>query len=186
MSHLRLELSTGVVDVYDNIVPNYIASDIHNFLRQDCGYFIGWKDQADKDPHLHAVMPEASSIPFNLIDLLKGRPEMDERLEGLQKRTSIANLTTASSIHHRHTHPYDDLVILYYANMEWQDHWEGETMFYAEDGEIELASKYTPGRILVFDAKMPHTIRAQSSAGPSFRFSLSIFWEKSNEPTTKT
>jgi hypothetical protein len=186
MSNLRLELSTGVVDVYDNIVPKHLALKVNNFLVDECGYFIGWKDQTDKDPHLHAVLPDANRLQFDLIGLLEDRPEMLERFKGLKKRTTIANLSTASSIHHVHAHPHDDLVILYYANLEWQDHWEGETMFFAEDGEIELTSKYTPGRIIVFDAKMPHTIRAQSPAGPPFRFSISMFWEKSNEPKKET
>ena len=85
-----------------------------------------------------------------------------------------------------HAHSDTEKVILYYAALEWEDHWEGETMFFAEDGEIEFVNKYVPGRVIVFDGQMPHPIRAPSHAGPQFRLTATWFMEKMNEPTTET
>ena len=76
-----------------------------------------------------------------------------------------------------HSHP-EKLAILYYVNLDWEDGWHGETLFYNESGkEIVFASPYTPGRVIVFDASIPHTIRPQSVIGPKFRFTLSIFFD---------
>ena len=195
MKHKRVKLSTGVVDVYDEVVPKHVAINVNNFLMYECAYFVGWEDRPGKDPNLYSTLPHAVTIPDELMSNLLSRPEFEKRVERLQRKKTVVNLSTASSIHHVHAHPGDELVVLYYPNLEWQDHWEGETMLFAEDGEIEMTNKYTPGRILVFDAKVPHTIRAQSADGPPFRFSISIFYEKMfevpnlekmNEPTTET
>ena len=64
---------------------------------------------------------------------------------------------------------------------KWQEHWEGETMFFSEDGEVELTCKYTPGRVLVFSGQTPHAIRAQSPAGPPFRTTISYFWSRNEK-----
>lgn len=44
--------------------------------------------------------------------------------------------------------------------------------------KIEFASVYKPGRIILFDGHIPHTIRPQSIKGPKFRFTLSVFLRK--------
>ena len=71
---------------------------------------------------------------------------------------------------------YYDIVM----KMDWQDGWYGETIFYDPDdiNNIAYTSPYTPGRFILFDGSIPHTIRPQSIKAPKFRLSLSIFFEK--------
>jgi hypothetical protein len=178
VNHQRIELSTGTLDVYDNAVPLFLSQQVYEFLTKPCGWYLGWNDIAGSEPNLHARIEEGYPKCFEIVDQLNDRKEFIERMTGLKSSRVIANLSHASSVHHKHTHSEEELVILYYANLKWQEHWEGETLFYGEDGEIELASKYTPGRIIVFNAKTPHSIRAQSPAGPPFRFTISYFWNK--------
>jgi hypothetical protein len=67
---------------------------------------------------------------------------------------------------------------LYYANLEWEQHWHGETLFYSEDlNEIDLAIRYTPGRIVVFDATIPHSIRPQSNVANNYRFTYAMTFD---------
>lgn len=175
MNHKRVKLSTGVIDIFDGAVSHYERDNVFDFLISKCGWHIGWNDVKGGEPHLHAVLQDDNW--YNLIENLAGNKVANERMRGLIGHLIIANLSTSSSIHHKHTHPNSDLVSLYYANEQWMDHWEGETVFYSEDGDIEYVNKYVPGRIMLFDAKMPHSIRAQSPAGPQFRFTISYFWK---------
>jgi hypothetical protein len=180
VKHLRIELSTGTVDVYDNAVPLSLSTDIYNFLIGDCGWYLGWKDTQDTDLNLHARLEQGYPKCFEIPEQLKGQEEFEERMQGMDNDMVIANLSHASSVHHKHTHPDKDVVILYYANLRWQEHWEGETMFFSEDGEVEYTCKYTPGRIVVFNGRTPHTIRAQSAGGPPFRMTISYFWQRND------
>ena len=174
MSHTTVKLSTGTIDIFDGVVPMYKMTKTYNHLTGPCSWHIGWSDRTDTDPNLYCEIHD--DWVFELIEPLAQVPHYMERMEGMGCNRVVGNLSHASSVHYTHTHPNESLVLLYYANRQWEEHWEGETMFFAENGEVEYTNKYTPGRILLFDATMPHTIRAQSPAGPPFRFSMSYFW----------
>lgn len=188
MNHKRIELSTGTVDIYDNSVPLTKRLEMLDWLQKDCGFYLGWSDRFDETPHLHAVVNNAYPQVFDLLENIRETSTFMERIVrtdcNLDCDKVIANLSTSASVHHSHTHP-EKLVTLYYANLEWKEEWEGETMFFDEDGEVEFTSRYVPGRILIFDGSMPHTIRAQSHAGPHYRFSISYFWREANAPETQ-
>ena len=71
------------------------------------------------------------------------------------------------------------IVALYYANMHWDPEGGGETLFYKKDRKtIGLASPYIPNRLVIFDGKVPHTIKAQNLLGPSYRFTIGMFFNK--------
>ena len=90
----------------------------------------------------------------------------------------IVNLSKPGDFYLNHTHG-DEIVLLYYANIRWQEEWSGETLFYNDNmQDILFASPYVPGRIILFDGKMPHTIRSQSSIAPQYRFSFTMFLTK--------
>jgi len=63
-------------------------------------------------------------------------------------------------------------------NVDWREEWAGETIFYDESNEIIFCSPYKPGRMIVFDGTIPHTIRPQSIISPNYRFSLTIRFTK--------
>ena len=108
-------------------------------------------------------------------DCLKHK-EISDTLNGCVDVMSILNLSVPSDVNHIQTHK-EKKVLLYYVNLEWNQGFHGETLFYTEDLEsIQFASPYTPGRIMVFDANIQHTIRPQSIIAPQYRFSLSIFF----------
>ena len=68
---------------------------------------------------------------------------------------------------------------MYYVNLEWRDGWHGETLFFDEScKDIVYASPYTPGRVIAFDAKIPHTIRPQSHLASFYRFTLALVYTK--------
>ena len=101
-------------------------------------------------------------------DLLKDRP-IDR---------STINLSTPSDTNFIHTHK-NTLSVIYYANLDWKPEWAGETLFYSEDlKDIIFASPYTPGRLILADGEIPHTIRPQSNSAPHYRFTFAMFFNK--------
>lgn len=62
--------------------------------------------------------------------------------------------------------------LLYYPNPEWKDGWEGETVFYDDDGEIALAVRPRPNRAVFFDSRILHAGRAPSRLCPALRVTV--------------
>lgn len=64
---------------------------------------------------------------------------------------------------------------LYYANYEWNHNWSGETVFYNEAKDEILRAVYPrPGRIVVFDARIPHVAREPNRICPVVRYTIAI------------
>ena len=92
------------------------------------------------------------------------------------------NLVRSTDIHYIHLHPRKQ-VALYYVNLDWEDGWYGETLFY-EPHDLDnvcFTSTYKPGRIILFDGHIPHAIRPQSIKAPKYRFTLSLFFSDNQD-----
>ena len=58
---------------------------------------------------------------------------------------------------HRDCEPHErHVTALYYANAEWQQDWGGETLYFTDDGDAELAITPRPGRLVVARGAMLH------------------------------
>jgi len=86
---------------------------------------------------------------------------------------------------HCNCHPYGDLqhahhdispgvTALYFANVAWQDDWQGETIFYDGTGEPFHAVAPRPGRVLFFSGEIIHRGGVPSRACPEPRFSVAF------------
>jgi hypothetical protein len=101
-----------------------------------------------------------------------------QSIAGLPMARAHVNMSTPSDTHWAHTHK-GQIVLLYYINKHWKHDWAGETLFFNDDlSEVECASVYTPGRIIVFDGDIPHSVRPQAASAPTYRFTLSLFFDK--------
>ena len=76
---------------------------------------------------------------------------------------------------HVDSHEPGHYTVLYYANEEWDTRWSGETVFYtpARD-EIVKAVVPRPGRIAVFDGRVPHVAREPNRIAPVVRYTIAI------------
>jgi SM-20-related protein len=72
--------------------------------------------------------------------------------------------------------------LLYYANTEWKDGWEGETVYFDAAGEIALAVKPRPNRGVLFDSRILHAGRAPSRICPALRVTVAYKLEVSGLP----
>ena len=169
------------LNVFDNKITYVTRYDIWKYCINST-YTLGWQDSEDSSKYelnLHSSWTqkelESSRIFPYVEDCIKDTDWFTSRK--LDK--IIVNLVRSDDIHFIHGHD-DYQVVLYYVNLDWQDGWYGETIFYDPDdiNNISYTSSYTPGRFILFDGSIPHSIRPQSSKAPKFRLTLSMFFVK--------
>ena len=166
------------IDALDGLVNNTLRHKIEQFIMGST-FRIGWPDilHGPKSAYkcLYSAYTKEELINCGLGDVIFSSPEIAPFIAGKEMTRCVVNLTPTGAIHFTHTHPVGETVILYYANVEWLPEWRGETLFYNDDqSSIVHASRYIPGRIIVFDGTIPHAINTQSSIGPQYRFTISI------------
>jgi hypothetical protein len=170
-------LSSGkLIYVYDGLLPAVLRNRIFDFVRKSA-YFIGWPDAdhevAARHQCLYTAYNDQNNQDAGLLPFLK-TTEVNDHIKDLKVTRSVVNLSVPSHTHFVHTHP-EQLVALYYVNLEWEHSWHGETLFYSEDmNDIDLALPYTPGRLVLFDGRTPHSIRPQSQIADHYRFTYAI------------
>jgi hypothetical protein len=168
------------IAIYDNLFDFHYTNDIYDFATKS--YFqIGWEDthilENSKHRYLHSVYSQEDLDNLGIVEKIKAT-KAGEELIGYTIEKTILNLSTPADTHFIHTHS-NHKVLLYYVNLNWNDGWHGETLFYKNNTkEIFFATPYVPGRLLFFDAAIPHTIRPQSHTASHYRFTLSIFLNK--------
>ena len=179
MSYKKVTIDNYNLEIFDDI----FLYDYRLFLYTFClksHYKIGWEDTYEvENAHYKYLHSRWNEDDFKRIDFIKQISRNEKLLkftEIYETKKYVANLSYPNAVYFAHTHG-EEKVLLYYANMQWKQEWAGETLFFDESGkEVVYTSTYTPGRIIIFDGKMPHTIRPQSSAAPHFRFTISTFW----------
>lgn len=162
--------------VFDDVFEHDWKRKAFKFLLNS-KYSLGWTDNEDPahyEQYLHCGLSPEDIDNFgilknicdpNVVDLLKNKPIAN----------CVANLSCHSDVYYAHSHKNTSL--LYYANPYWKEEWAGETIFYNEScTESVFVSVYKPGRVLIFDGSIPHTIRAPSRKAPNFRFTVAMFF----------
>lgn len=69
------------------------------------------------------------------------------------------NLHTGREMYRYHADHIEPnaMSMLFYPNMKWDPDWDGQTIFKTPDlKDIEYCSEYVPGRIVLFNSRMPH------------------------------
>ncbi len=179
-THKRVTVEGGKhIDIFDGYFPMSYRLLAYEFCYNSF-YRIGWADTIgtesdDRDYHLYSLFSEKEFADLRFMEQIEQHQEIMEVLGGLPIKKVVVNLSTPSSIYRVHTHD-EQKVMLYYINLRWEPTWYGETLFYSEDlSEVQFAHPYVPGRLLIFDASIPHTLRPQSHIATVFRFTLSVF-----------
>jgi hypothetical protein len=166
--------------VYDDLFTSHYKSEVYTFA-QHSNFSIGWADGAivEKQTNklLHSSFSEEDVSRLGILNII-AMSEAARELDGYSLNKTVLNLSTAADTNYTHTHR-EDKVLLYYVNLEWFDGWHGETLFFNErHTDVIFASPYTPGRLISFDAKIPHTIRPQSHIAAQYRFTLALIFNK--------
>jgi hypothetical protein len=166
------------IQIFDDLIDLDTRIKGYQFIKSSM-FRIGWQDGVTEEHIRYASLYSLyndedcnnSSIYHKIINSDAGR-----LVDGLSRTKAIVNLSTPADVNFVHSHP-EKIGILYYANLEWREGWHGETLFYDESlKKVDFATPYIPGRIIVFDANIPHTIRPQSYLASHYRFTFSMFF----------
>jgi hypothetical protein len=168
------------IAIYDDLFTLDQRQQIYTFANTSL-FQIGWADGAIIENHkyrfLHSVYSQDDLQRLKVLDFITNSEAAGE-LDGFVLSKAILNLSTPSDANFYHAHS-EDKILLYYVNMEWRDGWHGETLFFDEPCKnIVYANPYTPGRLISFDAKIPHSIRPQSHIASFYRFTLALVFNK--------
>ena len=166
------------IETFDNIVD----FETRNNLFRGCKtspYSLGWKDNnllEDSPDNLHCYWNIETLNQSGLVPYLNNIQSKYFKFDINKVVMTEVNLVRSDDVYYTHTHP-GQWVALYYANLNWEDGWYGETIFYdkQDQNKVIFTNTYTPGRISFIDGSIPHAVRPQSIKGPKFRFSVSIF-----------
>lgn len=167
------------IKVFDNLFDMSTRQRFFNYV-QNSMYRIGWADgdipEKQHHTYLHSIYTADDLKNMGLLEAFEKSPLLKE-VEGLRLCKANVNLSTPLDVHFVHSHPHKKAV-LFYLNLEWHDGWYGETMFYDEQQKnVLFTSPYVPGRVIVFDSSVPHTLKPQSIIAAKHRFTLALFFE---------
>lgn len=94
-----------------------------------------------------------------------------------QARVNVSNCFEYNVPHHDATgEKPPKYTLLYYCNLSWQIEWAGQTLFFADEKcqDVEYCSLFIPGRLIVFDSSIMHTIVTPTAFAKQHRFSFVI------------
>ena len=168
------------IKVYDDLFDLVQRQHLYSFVTNS-NFVIGWADGAilenRQNKFLHSIYNNNDINNFKILEYLNGT-ELGEELKQYKVNQAIVNLSMPSDYNYVHAHQQDK-VLLYYVNLEWEDGWHGETLFFDEScKDVVFASPYTAGRFILFDASIPHTIRPQSIIASKYRFTFALTLSK--------
>jgi hypothetical protein len=168
------------IAIYDDLFSHHDRADFYNFAERS-KFQIGWADgsinEHQQHRFLHSLYSEEDLNRMGILQKILESPAKDEIKEYKYVKT-VLNLSTPADVNFVHTHQ-EDKILLYYVNLEWNDGWHGETLFFDESCKnISLACPYTPGRLISFNGHIPHAIRPQSYLSPFYRYTLAMVFNK--------
>ena len=95
------------------------------------------------------------------------------------------NLGIHGDVNHMHMDGkfYKCKTLLYYANQNWEYKCGGHTAFFDNNGDIKTTVEVKPGRIVIFDGNIPHTVLPMNiRSSPSYRFTVALKFESLDLP----
>lgn len=176
---INCELEKNII-VIDDAFDHLFRSNIFNLAR-NLSYSIGWDDNniAERkkyDQHLYCSISKEIVDNHNIIQKFQAITEVNEAIKDLHVCNVVMNLSVPTNVNYVHSHS-EKKVLLYYVNLYWPEGGHGETQYWSENlKDIQYTCPYTPGRLIIFDGSIPHTIRPQSIVGPKFRYTLTVLY----------
>tara|TARA_R100001244_G_C5147252_1_gene129007 strand:+ start:112 stop:630 length:519 start_codon:yes stop_codon:yes gene_type:complete len=170
------------IEIFDDTVDYVARNQVNKFCLASM-FRLGWEDTSGEKniKNLHSKWNLEDLRKCGLLPYIKECLKKSKNFKYDEDKIDIIELNLVKSDDVHYTHAHENVFgVLYYVNLNWEDGFYGETFFYnSKDlNKIEYASVFKPGRIIIFDGSIPHTIRPQSIRGPKFRFTISVFFKK--------
>ena len=150
------------IHVYDNVFGVHEQEYFEHFFRES---FFKYNNQKATDMTAHLPSSFLHSR-YNQDDverlcILKPTQKILTNYENLSFAASWVNLSLPGAYYQKHTDAHNSfderlLTFMYYGTTTWQESYGGETFFYNDAGEKEIVVDYKPGRLVIFDSRIPH------------------------------
>lgn len=170
---------------FDGVLDFSMREHLYSYVRNSV-FRIGNEDadavETNNHKYLHSMYNQTDVDALGILKAIEGT-EIDSLLKGKQLTRVHVNMSNPMDTNWAHDHR-DQTAMLIYINKHWKHEWAGETMFFNDDlSEVEFASVYKPGRIVLFDGEIAHSVRPQAASAPMYRFTLTLFFRNAeNEP----
>ena len=170
-------LAANRIDVHDDLIPQELIGAIFESIHQPVYKFGQKSNVGDAFGFWIANIDDATRVKVpalhSLWEIVDGNITHGEyRIERMY--VNAYNFGDCPTVHQDHAED-GRFTVLYYANYEWHHNWSGETVFYNEArDEIVRAVYPRPGRIVVFDGRIPHVAREPNRICPVVRYTIAI------------
>jgi SM-20-related protein len=166
-----------LLEIYDNLVPSGLVKDIFESIHQPV-YKFGQKSNPSDTFGFwiaHITQETLTSVkPLNRLTEIVDDNITKGHFDVARMYVNAYNFGDCPTVHSDHDSE-GFFTMLYYANPEWHVNWAGETLFYNHTRDDVIRAIYpTPGRIVFFDSRIPHSARAPSRICDFIRYTIAM------------
>lgn len=169
------------IKVYDNFLTQEEILQLDNILINSDFYLMGTssknEDRGSRDwTMVRVIENDDKNIDFynKLQNRILELVSVEVNYSCYRKMVNSYKFGDVLTVHsdHEKIKGLKPLTALIYGNKNWDVNWGSETVFVDNQGEIIKSIIPKPGRLVVFDATLPHTGRVPSSLFPHYRYSV--------------
>lgn len=166
-----------LLEIHDNLVPPDLVKDIFESIHQPVYKFGQKSNPGDTFGFWIAQITQdtlAGVKPLNKLAEIVDDTITKGHFDVARMYVNAYNFGDCPTLHSDHDSE-GFFTVLYYANPEWQVNWAGETIFYNDARDDIIRAVYpTPGRIVFFDSRIPHSARAPSRVCDFIRYTIAM------------
>lgn len=170
------------IKVYDNLFSLSDRQFFYDFIRNSNFRIMGGAGLTinhSRDVSLQSMYSEQDLNNFGIQQIFPN--EIKSILSEYKVERSYALIVDPLQNPHFHAdgHSKYGLTLVYYANLYWELDWGGETVFMDDTlQEVIYTSVIKPGRLVIFDSKIPHKPNTPTSRADNFRLTFVINYVK--------
>lgn len=177
----KLELQAGMIETMDGLIPEDLLEEIFVSVHSPAAYRFGGK--SNPDDQFGFWLASIDSNIMNAVPAFRAYWDTVEKYVTTNNYRVYHMMVNANSfgdcttIHSDIPADKPDAkgyyTILYYANSQWDPNWAGETVFFNDERDDIIKSVHPrPGRIAIFDSRIPHCSRPPSRSSTMVRFTI--------------
>lgn len=176
-------LKPMLIESIDGLVPPGLMEELFVSVHTPSAYRFGGKSNPDDDFGFWMASIDSNILnavePFKKLWLIVDEHVTKQQCRIYHMMINANNFGDCPTVHTDIPPDKTDAegyyTILYYANAEWHHDWAGETVFMTAERDDIIKSVYPrPGRIMVFDSRIPHVSRTPSRNCTMIRYSIAI------------
>lgn len=162
MNKKTLTTSTGdAIDIYDGVFDKNELYRYHQFVSNSLFHTKGTSlnlYESRKDFFLRSSFNAQDTFNFGIFE----SPNYKKLNDAYDINFDYGDCWVVLSTHLSEYTYHPDCThkgkrsLLFYINTHWEQNWGGETLFCNRKGEVEIATEFKPGRIVIFDNHILH------------------------------